>query len=231
MTESVSIPLGKTSVMIGMPVDNPIPTRTAMSLLSTAYRCGQMGIRFTTTMEISGVVEIGRDAVLDDFLRSDYDKLFWIDSDMVWRNEDFLRLLALSTKVDVVSAAYLAKVEGPHTYFARLDGQGAIGPAGLVPHHGLGLGFTIVSREVCEKLAAKAPKVKDQISGREVAAVFRVDVTPDGFRRTEDMAFFSDIIELGYQPWLDPTIPLGHIGEREWRGQILDIFEKPAAAA
>lgn len=221
---SEGIPLGDVSVCIGMPVDNPIPHKTVASLCSTVRQLTVMGIRHSISMHVSGVVQIGRDNVLDEFLKSGLEKLFWIDSDMVWSPEDFLIMLALSTKVDVVGASYPAKVEGPTTFYANFDAERKTGPYGLQEVKGLGLGFTIVSRRVCEQLAANAPKVKDQIAGNEVASVFRVDVTPEGYRRTEDMAFFADIRELGHTVWLAPTIELGHIGEREWRGRIMDAF-------
>jgi len=229
MREIKRLSLGDVSVTIGMPVDNGIPPRTVMALAQTVHRCAKMDIRCDIAMEVSGVIQIGRDNVLDDFLRGDTDKLFWIDSDMVWNPDDFIRLLALSTQVDVVGAAYPAKVEGPTTFYANFDVTGRRGDYGLMEVKGLGLGFTVVSRAVAEKLAADAPKVADQISGRSVASVFRVDVV-DGRRRTEDMAFFADIRAAGYPVWIDPHISLGHIGEREWRGRILDAFAIDQAA-
>lgn len=219
MTESIS--LGKISVTIGMPVDNPIPHRTVIALCSTVQKMALMDIPCEIAMEVSGVVQIGRDSVLDDFLKNGTDKLFWIDSDMVWTDQDFLRMLALSTKYDVIGAAYPAKVEGQTTFYVNVDATDELvaNDHGLIPVNGLGLGFTIVSRKVCEELAAKAQKVNDQITGREMAMVFRVD-TIEGRRRTEDMAFFADIRDLGYTVWCDPTIELGHVGEREWRGRF-----------
>lgn len=223
------VPLGKVSVTIGIPIDNGMPPRSVMSLVHTTNRLTAMGIPFNVFMEVSGVVQIGRDMVFDDFLRSDMDKLFWIDSDQVWAPDDFLRLLALSTQVDVVAAAYPAKVDGPPTFYAHLMEEAPRGPFGLVEIKGVGLGFAIVDRKVCQQLAENAPKVQDQITGRETAAVFRVDIF-EGHRRTEDIAFFADIRALGHRVWLDPMIELGHIGEKEWRGSILDAF-KPRAVA
>jgi len=216
--------LGDVSVTIGLPVDNGIPPKTVMSLVRTAHTCAKMGIRCDLAMEISGVIQIGRDAVLDDFLRGDTQKLFWIDSDMVWNPEDFLRLLALSTRFDVVGAAYPAKVEGPVTFYVNSEDGAKPGEFGLIPVKGLGLGFTVVDRAVVEKLAAASAKVHDQITGREVASVFRVDIV-DGHRRTEDMAFFADIRDAGHTVWLDPQISLGHIGDREWRGRMQDALQ------
>ena len=218
------VDLRTVSVTIGMPVGGSIPPWTVSSLVSTISHCAANGIRCEFTMEASSVVQIGRDAVLDDFLQDDTQKLFWIDSDMVWEPGDFLRLLALSTTRGVVCAAYPRKVDGPIQLQIDMDrGATERDEHGLMPIRGAGLGFTIVDRSICEELAATKPIVTDGLNRRSMREVFRVD-TIDGRRRTEDMAFFADIRELGHTVWLDPTINLGHVGMREWTGVVMDAF-------
>lgn len=221
------IALGKTSVAIGMPVGKPIPPQTVSSLFATAYALAQMGIRCDLLMQVCGVIQIARDSTLDTFLRNGADKLFWIDSDMVWEPRDFLRLLALSTKFDVVGAAYPAKVDGPTTFYVNTDGiVPKVNQYGLRTINGLGLGFTIVSRKACEHLASKATRVMDGIAKLDMAEVFRVDQS-NGYRRTEDMAFFADLAAAGFTVWCDPSIELGHVGEKEWRGRLADAIAAP----
>jgi hypothetical protein len=221
----MEVDLRTVSVTIGMPVYGPIPPHTVASLVSTIDACARNGIRCEFVIE-QGVLPISRDAVLDDFLRDDTDKLFWIDSDMTWEPGDFLRLLALSTAQDVVCATYPRKIEGQTQFQIDLDlGPLEEGPHGLLPIRGAGLGFTVVSRKVCADLAASKPLVRDGLNGREMHEVFRFD-TIEGKRRTEDMAFFADIRELGYPVWLDPTINLGHVGSKEWTGSVMAAFQR-----
>ncbi len=219
-----SISLENVSVTIGMPVGKPIPPRTNASIFATAYQLGKMGIRCELALLQCGVITIARDTVLDEFLGNGTDKLFWIDSDQVWLPEDFLRLLALSMKFDVVAAAYPVKMDGPTTFHVNVDGMELVpNNYGLLEMNGLGLGFCVVDRKACEAVAATKPRVID-IDGREMAEVFRVDRTASGNRRTEDIAFFADLREAGFAIWCDPTIELGHVGEREWRGRLFDAF-------
>lgn len=225
----IAIP-GGMSVTIGMPANSGIPPRTVMSLIETTRQCAAMGIRLEMAMESCGVIEIGRDGVLDQFLKGSTQKLFWIDSDMVWTPREFVRLLALSCHVDLLCATYPAKVDGPPTFYVNYDAGLPAGDFGLLPIKGAGLGFTIVDRAPLERLAASKPQVLDDINGRTMAAVFRVD-TFEGKRRTEDMAFFADLADLGYQLWLDPMIALGHIGTRMWRGAIIDTLPAKDTAA
>lgn len=229
MTERLAIDISGVSVMLGMPVapKSGLPPKTAMSLVATAKELTERGIDYGLTMKVSGLVTVCRDMVLDAFLKSGKQKLFWLDSDMVWTPGDFLRLLAHSTRFDAVCAAYPAKVEKPDTFYMQNEATLTINDHGLLPIRGTGLGFCIVDRSICERLAGNAPKVTDQVTGETVASVFRVD-SHEGTRRSEDFAFFHDIETMGTQLWLDPSINLGHIGEKEWRGNLLNVFH-PAA--
>lgn len=217
------------SVMIGMPVDNPIPHYSAASLAKTMYAAGRNGIAVSFAIEVSGLVQVGRDKVLADFLASDCDKLFWIDSDMVWEPKDFARMVALSTQYDVVCAAYPLKVAGPTQFVIKCCGTDReINRHGLMEIEATGLGFTIVDRAVCEALVEGRRRYKDQLAGREVAKVFDVSITDDGNLLTEDILFFNDIRALGHKVWLDTEVELGHIGEMQWRGRSANAFTQNA---
>lgn len=228
---ATTIPLGNLSVAIGMPVGKPIPPQTVSSIFATAYRMGQMGIRCDLLMQVCGVVTIARDSVLDEFLACGADKLFWIDSDMAWTPSDFIRMLALSTKYDVVAVAYPSRsLDG--VFQVNTDGltTHAISEHGLFNVNSLGLGFCIVDRKPLELLASRSPRVIDGYSQKEMAEVFRVDRTATGHRRTEDVAFFGDLRDAGFTVWCDPSIELGHIGEKEWRGRLSDAVRLNSAA-
>jgi hypothetical protein len=185
------------------------------------YVAGARGIPLALQMEVSGIIQDGRNAVFTDFLDSEATKLFWIDSDMVWGVDDFLKMLALSTKREVVCAAYPTKKPGKTSFQINYEEPLVWEDYGLISIKGIGLGFSIIDRKVCEKLAAKFPRYTSR--GRSLVDLFRIDLI-DGERRTEDMAFFSDITDLGYKVWLDPDIALGHIGDAEWRGRLGDAL-------
>jgi len=220
-----AIPLRDVSVAIGMPIGKPIPPGTLASTFATAYAMGRMGIRCDLLAQVCGVVTIGRDTVLDEFLKNGSDKLFWIDSDMVWDPDAFIRMLALSTKFDVVTAAYPARGAEGNLFAVNTVGiEPNVNEYGLRKINSLGLGFCIIDRKPLELLAAKSPRVIDGIAQREMAEVFRVDRNAAGYRRTEDIAFFDDLREAGFTIWCDPSIELGHVGENEWRGRFADAL-------
>lgn len=218
---SVDVKLDGLSVMIGMPAGGMIPPMTAKSLVGSFLACQQMKIACQLGM-ITGcsIVTHARDEVLDLFLKSDANRLFWIDSDMVWEAGDFIRMLAMSKLREVVCATYTAKGDTP-TFFINHDSSDSLHQQdyGLVEVKGVGLGFTVIHREPLVKLAESKPQVKDQVSGRSCAAVFRTGIV-DGCRQGEDMAFFSDLRELGYKVWLDPEVCPGHFGTKLYTGSI-----------
>lgn len=212
------------SVSIGFPCNRDVPWQTMRSLLDTVRECAVRGVHLSFEGVFgSSVITTARSAVLDAFLKTNTEKLFWIDSDIVWKSADFFRLLALSTQLDVVCGAY------PHRRFplgfsicypdsVALEANSY----GCVKIEGTGLGFTIISRAVAEKLAANSPRRTDPIDGTEMAHVFRVG------EKGEDLFFFDDVRAMGYDVWLDPSLQLGHVGAHVYSAQLVVT---PAGAA
>lgn len=225
MMQDIKIDLKGISVMLGIPAGRDLPALTVKSLMGTQSLCRDVQVPFQLGMVIgSAVVQWARDEVVDLFLKSNATRLFWIDSDMVWEPEQFMRLLALSQYRDVICAAYPAKKDQP-TFYVNYDKDCLVqGEYGLLNINGVGLGFTVMHRRVVEQLAEKAPKIIDDVSQREITSVFRIDQA-NGRRRGEDMAFFADIRALGHDVWLDPTVDLGHIGTKTYTGSIQDALK------
>lgn len=222
----VDLSLAGLSVMVGMPAARDLPPATVKSLLGTFTKCQAVNVPCQLGMVTgSAIVQWARDEVLDLFLASDANRLFWIDSDMVWEPAQFLRLLALSQVREIVCAAYPAKREQP-TFFLNYDKKALTQDAyGLLEINGIGLGFSVMRREVVEHVARNAGRVIDEVSGKEMPSVFRID-TCGRNRRGEDIAFFHDLRALGYRVWLDPFVDLGHIGTKTYTGSIRDALHR-----
>lgn len=225
-TQDITVDLAGINVMVGIPAGRDLPALTVKSLLATQSLCRDRQVPLQLGMVIgSSVVQWARDEVVDLFLKSDATRLFWIDSDMAWRAEDFMRLLALSQYRDVICGAYPAKVDRP-TFYVNHDGWPQ-GEYGLIEIKGTGLGFTVMARKVVEDLVARAPRIFDEVGNRELAEVFRVGATDSHGRRSrcgEDMAFFADIRALGHKVWLDPAVDLSHIGSKTYTGSLIDVL-------
>lgn len=214
------------SVAIGFPTGATLPFPTALSLARTTHACALRGVDVTVEFVAgSSIITTARSQVVHRFLQGNKKRLFWIDSDIEWEPEDFLRLLGMSQQLDVVCGAYPLKREGQNAFVVLNDnpGQVTINPLGCIKIQGTGLGFCVMSRAVVEKIVATKPVIHNQGSGEHIADVFRID-TIDGKLRGEDMAFFDDLRALGYDIWLDPTISLGHLGWKSYRGDLVKAF-------
>jgi hypothetical protein len=215
------------SVMICMPTHRDLPPQTVCSMLETQHELLARGIPFEFQMQVGGsLVHHSRTKCAHLFLKSECNRLFWIDSDIVWSPQDFCRLLAMSTKMECVSAIYPSKSD-PADFYLRCDDINAPIEAnefGCLPLKGLGLGFTVVHRKVIEELSEKAPKRKINGIDELIPSIFRLDHEGDE-ERGEDMAFFSDVRALGYKVHLDPAISLGHIGPKEYRADFMGLLK------
>lgn len=223
---SVDIKLDGLSVMIGIPAGRDLHPYTVKSLISTFVKMERLKIPCQLGMIVGcSIVTQARDEVLDLFLQSDANRLFWIDSDMCWTENEFVRLLALSKVREVVCATYPAKCDPP-TFFVNHDSSAHLTQQeyGLIEVYGVGMGFACMTREPLEKLAATKTDVFDQVSKRNMKAVFRAGII-NGNRQGEDMAFFNDIRDLGYKVWLDPEVRPSHIGMKIYEGSIKDAMK------
>ena len=208
-----------------MPTSRDINPLVVKSLMATRDLCGAHGIVMDLAI-VSGnaVIQWARDEVMRLFLATKANRLFCIDSDIVWSPEDFMRFMALSQKFDVVCASYPAKKDQP-TFYIRYDKDKPpqSDKLGLIEIFGAGLGFTVVNRSVLETISSFSDIVMDEISGKTYSSIFNVG-KHNGNRRGEDMSFFESLRDFGYGVFLDPSITLGHIGNKVYSGKALDAM-------
>lgn len=217
----MSNPLEGLSVCVGMPCGSMIPFETVRSMVELTAALKNSGVGFSWQWtKGSSIVQKARSEAAWEFLKSDCNRLFWIDSDIAFRPADFLKLLALSQRYECVGASYAAKLEPP-TLFINFDDQRRIvkNQDGLLQARSFGLGFTCVHRKVIEQLAERAPKFKSLGHDEPMPHIFRCEGR-DGEFFGEDILFFDDVRALGYSVWLDPTITLGHVGDKEYRAEF-----------
>jgi hypothetical protein len=221
----MKLDLAGISVMLAMPTHRDIPTGTVISLLETQSLFQTKGIPFELQLQVgSSIVHHARSRAAHNFLKSDKSLLFWVDSDIEWKASDFLRLCALATKMDVVGAAYPAKKD-PIVFFldSREGAEIDANEYGCLKIGGWGMGFTVCTRRVIEAIAEQVPKLKFNGSDEPIANIFRCDEI-NGYARGEDIAFFADIKDLGFEAFLDPSVTLGHIGSKTYTASIADML-------
>lgn len=225
----MKIDMAGVSVMLAMPTHRDLPPETVQSLLATQMACMQHGIDFGGEFgKGSSLVHHARSKVAWHFLQTDYQYLFWVDSDQAWEPASFIRVLGLATLKDVVAATYPGRHEGAGFFLTPLAEQAEADEHGCIPVKELGLGFACVKRKVVEELAERAPLAifKDINGGEPIPHIFHMGVDEDGFAVGEDVGFWRDIRALGYSVNVDPTIRLGHIGPKVYTGALIDYLIK-----
>lgn len=162
------------------------------------------------------LIQRARNTSVATFLKTDYQKLFFIDSDIDFTPEDVSKLWNLNTDV-AVGAYSMKRPDKPVS--AWKDG-------GLVDLSELkeitevdyaGTGFMLIDREVFVKFKETYTHL-NHIEGNvgECHCWFDPRVQNgepgDNFYMSEDYAFCQDWRELGGKILLDPSISLGHWG-------------------
>ena len=185
------------------------------ALMATCERLVDKGISFTFLSEYSSFVPHAREATAmgGRELRYDkkqiaggsftYDKIFWIDSDIVWTPEDFLKLYFAD--LDVVSGLYLLDDEKSVPVqvvdgFRRLEKANVKFLEKTFQAGAVGFGFVCIKSGVFESMPRPWFKL---------ARLNRGDERPE-LMVGEDFSWCYSAIENGFKIWVDATVQETH---------------------
>jgi hypothetical protein len=204
------------------------------------------------TVEHESLVTRARNLLAHLFLKSTCERMVFIDADIVFQPEALLALL--SRPEDVVGGAYPKKSlnwtairaavargeEHPQRYAAdfavnvlRPNESGVIeAPVRdgcLVEVEALATGFLSLSRECLYRLAEAHPETAytaddAKHNGEGMFSLFDAGVV-DGRYLSEDYLFCRRWRDIGGQCWLHLGIPLGHIGQHTYAGDLGTVFQ------
>lgn len=228
---TISLDLAGVSVFLAMPTNRDLHPLTVVSLLETQTLFRDKDIPLHIEIAYGGsLIDHGRSKMAASYLEQGSSHLFWVDSDIVWDAVDFLRIVAFSTVMDMVAAGYPAKQEPP-LFMVRGDLDAIeTNEFGCIRLDAIGIGFACIQRRVVEALSADAAKLKFNGRDEPAAHLFAHYDDRNGNAEGEDMAFFARARRAGFQLWVDPSISLGHVGQKVYRGRIGDHLQLQAAA-
>ena len=184
-------------------------------------RCHAIGVNLVISRRYDAVVYYARNKVVGGDVRRgpkqapwggelDYDFMLWIDSDVIFRFEDFQALL--KHNVDMVAGLYLmadnarfAAVEKMNEDTFKQNGEFEfLTPAKTAKHHGLipvdycGFGFVLVRRGVFEKV--EYPWFRP----------IYIEMGECSDFTAEDVGFCMLAKKAGIQMMIDPNVVVGH---------------------
>lgn len=223
-------------VTIGTPAYGPITSGYTTSLAASVSLFQRYDLELhVIILNGHSVIQMARNRVLREFLKTDSEMLVWIDSDISWNPMDLLKLCLHDE--DVVGATYRKKLATATEFTVQLQ-RGNLDPdkRGLLEVDRIGTGFLRVTRKALEDLTEdcnhidlynKADKNhtiggsgKYQDSQTEfIYNVFEVGIYKGEFL-SEDFIFCEKLKEKGYKIMMDTKIDLGHEGSYIYRGSI-----------
>lgn len=231
MTENlkteVEFDLSGQSVMIAIPCyRGSVPIEMVASLLQAQAMLRNMGV-LTSFMYMAenALIDMCRNHIVHNFLNDcECKKLLFIDDDILFKPEDLIRLVAYSTKYDVVAATYPSRTKDPTFYVNFLNDTQTINEDGLMLIDGVGMGFVIIDREVL--LDIKPSLQTYMFKGQEITRYFQIGVI-EGKLRGEDMYFFNMLVhQFKKAVYLDPGIHLQHWGHYSYDYKFTDYLNK-----
>src|SRR5437868_2297272 len=114
----MDLDLSKCHPLIAMPTHRDINPATVRALLMTQAEMQRRGLPLDLKMEDGcSLIHHARTRTTDFFLtQTECTHLFWIDSDVVWKADDFVKMVALGTQMECVVAAYPRKADQVEFY-------------------------------------------------------------------------------------------------------------------
>lgn len=192
-------------IMIATPCyDGKLPIEYVGSLLDT--------LRAQLPMVIAPVF-LPREAMLPHarnylaqlFLESDFDSIFYIDSDMVWTPELFNTIA--SSEFPVFSGIARLKKEGAPFNFRELPGEQP--KDNLLKVESIGCAFIKIDRVAFKSLMKKTYT----INKNKYFSFFEYSNLKDEFVG-EDITFSRKLRKAGYDIMVDLSVQVGHLGTK-----------------
>lgn len=198
-------------ILVAIPVyDSKLYLETVRCLLheqiAAAVNGDEINFRFLPSCSHAAM---GRNQLADDFLKTDADRLVFLDADVTFTPGAISRLA--HHPVPFVGGAYRYKHE-PEAYpVAWLDDRAELwaNEHGLLEVKTLPGGFMALSREVFERMKAADPQRTFEHGGRTMHCYFQFRYT-EGALYGEDSLFCKEWREIGGQVFLDPELNLTH---------------------
>jgi hypothetical protein len=180
-------------------------------------------------------LDLMRNVAAYTFLKTDCTHLFFWDTDVLSPAAALRRLLAHDR--DITIAPYPKKVSAenkkhnPNPWPIRLV-SGEPDERGLLEAEMVATGFLLIKRHVIETLYELHKDQRSFLHNKEGDELI-VDIFPTGLLDFmpkmvgghrgwwgEDYAFSVLARNAGFKVWLDPNIPLAHVGRQVWRGDF-----------
>lgn len=198
--------------LIAVPCMDTVATPFCYSLARLA-KVGEC----TLVMKAGSLIYTSRNDLATLAIQNEFDYVFWLDSDMQFKPDTFIRMMDTMQKhdLDILSGLYFRRV-APYSpvLFDKLEMNGDICdfsefeeiPKELFEVGGCGFGCVLMKTDVFFDVQTK----------------FGNMFAPMG-NNGEDVAFCIRARECGFKIWCDPSVICGHVGHMVVDNKLFEL--------
>lgn len=200
------------TVTVAICTGGTMRSETVTSLVGAMDVIRANGVTAYLAIQIGGYVAVNRNELVETARKNGSTHIMFIDNDQTFKPSAIQRLL--DHDKDIVCAPYNARPAPGQQVVSvvkMLDKNGNLPMdggnrefelgAGLTKVGGSGTGFMLIKMSVFDKL--KKP-------------YFREWQDENNVHHTEDIDFCTKARKEGFNIWVNPTIPIGHVGTYEF---------------
>lgn len=204
-------------ILIAVPCMDQVPAPFMQSLAMLRKGENECAI----AVEMGSLIYNSRNNLAAKAIKDEYDYVFWLDSDMVFRQDTLLRMIDVLEKngLDFLTGLYFRRVMPfSPVLFKTLDmlpdfmgcewSEYEELPDELFEVAGCGFGLVLLKTDVLFEVQAKYDTMFNPLTGLG-----------------EDIAFCWRARQLGYKIMCDPTIEAGHVGYSVVTRQFYQSFK------
>lgn len=232
MAEEKRVSLGGRRLFIAIPAhDGRLNIKTSFALCQFMVEAARLGIKvYLSDLSNCSIITMARNALVNEFLKTDATELLFIDSDVVVNPDAILRLMAQSGDKDVTAGAYPRRAKDKKFFTdVYYNSTGDVEfENSLMRVERVGTGFMLVQRHVIETLIKNHPEwtYENTMTGEQMSAVFDFKIV-DGKYVGEDYLFCDRVRAEGFKVYIDVEISLPHIGSETFTSDFYEDAVKP----
>jgi hypothetical protein len=231
MAEIKQASLSGRKLFIGIPAyDGKLNIKTAYGLAQLMPEAMRLGVAVTLS-DISNcsLITLARNALVNEFLKTDCTELLFIDADVIVTPDDILRLMAQGGTQDISAGAYPRRARDKR-FFTDLhwdENKNLEFIGSLMRVKRVGTGFMLIQRHVIEQMIEVHPEWAYKNSdGAVLHALFDFGIINEQYVG-EDYLFCDRATDLGFKVYIDVDISLPHVGTEAFTSNFREEVVMP----
>jgi hypothetical protein len=213
--------LQKRKIAVGTPMyEGKCHGEYAMGCSELSGACFDLKIPITFLyIYNSSMLAAARNMIVNNFLKTDFTHLIFIDSDTRFKALDVLTLALFDE--DIITAPVMLKQKESKYNFELSDGE-KLDLTKLLDVKHAGTGFSMIKRAVFENYRDSYPHLEcSNAEGDKSFRWFDYGIREsDGVYLGEDVFFMENALRMGFKIKLCPWLKLGHIGSKTYEGDL-----------